>query len=62
MIIDEGTCPLLPPKRDMSDRKRKFPKKYISPIMIKNEIFGRFLLNSAFNMTIKSIYEVFLQV
>jgi len=45
----------------MSDQKRKFPKKHISN-SDKNENFGGFLLNLAFNMTMKSIYEVFLQI
>ena len=50
-----------PPKKDMLDQKRKFQKKNISLIVIKKENFGRFLFNLEFNMTITSIYEVFLQ-
>jgi len=45
----------------MSDRKRNVPKKTISPIAVKNEIFRRFLLSLKLNMTTTSIYSVFLQ-
>ena len=51
---------LTPPKKDMSNRKRKFPKKKYLQIVIKNKIFERFLLNLELNMTITSIYEAFL--
>ena len=48
-----------PPKKNMSARKRKFLKKK-SPIVIKNK--NKKLLDLELNMTMTSIYEVFLRI
>jgi len=51
--------PLLPPKKGYVRPKKEISETNISPIVIKNEIFGRLLFNLEFNTTITSIYEVF---
>ena len=46
----------LPPQKRYVRPKKEFSEKSISPIVVQNENFGRFLLNLEFNTTITSIY------